>query len=111
MKSYTLFEEAANASAEALIAAAQDAAKVSRDEVISLTASSLLALFGHIASTFSTHFAIACLKALVSSHRGSERSIQLLQRLLRNPFATGINVLRSAMVLEAMLSPMSTQQE
>jgi hypothetical protein len=111
MNYQALFEQAANASAEALISAAQETVHVSRDEVISLTAASLLALFGHFASAFSTHFAFACLKALVSSHRGADRSIQLLQRLLRNPRATGINVLGIAMMLESELGPTPSKEQ
>jgi hypothetical protein len=103
MKSRGLLEEAASASEEALISAAQETVKISSDEVFSLSAAGLLVLFGHFASAFSTHFVFACLKALMTPKHATDRGIQFLQRLVRNPMATGINVLKIALELESNL--------
>jgi len=111
MKSRALLDEAASASEEALISAVQETVKISSAEVSSLTATSLVVLFGHFASAFSTHFVFACLKVLITPRHASERSVQFLQRLIRNPMATGIDILRIAMDLESKLGVTPTPEE
>jgi hypothetical protein len=111
MKSRALLDEAASASEEALISAAQETVKVSSDEIFSLTASGLLVLFGHFASAFSTHFVFACLKALITPKHATERGVQFLQRLIRNPMATGINVLKIALKIESELGATPSDQD
>lgn len=111
MKSRTLLDDAASASEEALISAAQETVKISSDEVFSLSATSLLVLFGHFASAFSTHFAFACLKALITPKHASDRSVQFLQRLIRNPMATGINLLKIALDIESKLGALPSEED
>ena len=96
-----IFAEAARASADALVEVADQMMHVSRDDLLSGNIEKLLAVFGTIATGFTQHFVVACLKAVLTPKNSTDQYLQILQRLLRNPLANAMNVLRIATQLES----------
>ena len=104
-------ERIANVTADAFLKTAEDGLNVGRDKLVSIPTKELAKLAAAFAGTFTTRLVIICLTALVSSEDKTSLLVKMTEKLVRNPFRTGIDVLRISMRLEPSGDHKETEEQ
>ena len=90
----------AGITAAAFEAAVEDGLKLGRDKLVSIPTKELTQLIASFAGTFTVRLIITCLGTLLSSDDKTSLLLRMTEKLVKNPFRRGVDVLKIAMRIE-----------